>query len=52
MDIIRILATILLVAVMIYAMTKKMNGAMILMGIGLLTLAIVTLITGKIVLPD
>jgi len=52
MDIIRILATILLVAVMIYAMTKKMNGAMILMGIGLLTLAIVTLITGKSVLPD
>lgn len=48
----KIIMTFAVLAVMIYAMTKKMNGPMVMLSLGLLILAVMTVVTGNSVIPD
>ncbi len=52
MDIIRVIATVIMIAALIYVMSKKFNGSMTLLIFGLVGLAIMTIIKGSTVLPD
>lgn len=52
MDAIKIIMTFVVLGVMIYAMTKKMNSPMVMMSLGLIILGVMTVVTGTSVIPD
>ncbi len=52
MGILQVLLTVALIAAMVFLMSKRYNGPMVLLALGLITLGIITIITGNSVMGE